>query len=90
MFEEFQAERKVTPKTMAKEFQHLKAFCARAVELGWLKTNFAKKVKLPKTDDVSTLPFHEDEARAMLEACDRLGGETHGRGGYAPIPPIRS
>jgi integrase len=83
LFEEFQAERKVTPKTMAKEFQHLKAFCARAVELGWLKTNFVKKVKLPKTDDVSTLPFREDEARAIQEACARLGGETNGRGGYA-------
>jgi integrase len=83
LFEEFQAERKVAPKTMAKEFQHLKAFCARAVELGWIKINFAKRVKLPKIDDVSILPFHEDEARAILEACDRLGAETGGRGGYA-------
>ena len=83
VFEEFQAERKVTPKTMAKEFQHLTSFCARNVELGWLKTNFAKKVKLPKADDVSTWPFREGEAEAILEACDRLGAETGGRGGYA-------
>ena len=83
VFEQFQSGRDVTAKTMAKEFQHLKSFCARGVELGWLKTNFAKKVKLPKADDVSTLPFREDEARAILEACDRLGGETNGRGGYA-------
>jgi integrase len=83
LFEEYQAERKVTRKTMAKEFQHLKAFCARAAELGWLKTNFAKKVKLPKADDVSTLPFGEAEARAILEACDSLGAEMTGRGGYS-------
>jgi integrase len=83
LFEQFQAERaSVTPKTMAKEFQHLRSFCARLVELESIPANYAKKVKLPKTDDVSTLPFQESEAKAILSACARLG-ETETRGGYA-------
>jgi integrase len=83
LFERFQAERTVTPKTMAKEFQHLKSFCGRLVELGSIPTDFAKKVKLPKTDDVSTLPFKECEAKAILTACSRLGETENQRGGYA-------
>jgi integrase len=93
LFEQFQAERAspreegkraaVTPKTMAKEFQHLKSFSARLVELGSIPTNYAKKVKLPKTDEVSTLPFTESEAKAILAACSRLGETKNRRGGYA-------
>jgi integrase len=92
-FDQFQAERgspreegeraAVTPKTMAKEFQHLKSFCARLVELGLIPINYAKKVRLPKTDDVSTLPFKEAEAKAILAACARLGETENQRGGYA-------
>jgi site-specific recombinase XerD len=83
LFEEFQVSRTVTPKTMGKEFQHLASFCARLVELGSIPTNFAKKVKLPKADGVSTLPFREAEAKAILAACSRLGETENQRGGYA-------
>jgi integrase len=83
LFEQFQAERDVTPKTMGKEFQHLTSFCARGVERGWLQTNFAKNVKLPRADGVSTLPFREAEAKAILAACSRLGETENQRGGYA-------
>jgi integrase len=95
LFEQFQAERAaprgdrenkraaVTPKTMGKEFQHLSSLCARLVELGLIPINYAKKVKLPKSDDVSTLPFKESEAKAILAACARLGETENQRGGYA-------
>jgi integrase len=84
LFEQFQAERAVTPKTMVKEFQHLTSLCARLVERGSLPINYAKKVKLPKADGVSTLPFREAEAKAILAACARLGEcEGGGTGGYA-------
>jgi integrase/recombinase XerD len=83
LFEEFQATREVTPKTMAKEFQHLTSFCTRQIELNWLATNFAKNVALPKADGVSTLPFNEAEAKAILASCARLGRAESGRGGYA-------
>jgi site-specific recombinase XerD len=83
LFEQWQAERKVTPKTMAKEFTHLAALCARGIELGWLPVNFAKKVKLPKADGVSTLPFKEAEAKALQAACARIAEPPpDGRGGY--------
>jgi site-specific recombinase XerD len=83
LFELWQAERKVTPKSMHKEFTHLSGFCSRGIELGWLQVNWAKKVKLPKADGVSTLPFREPEAKAILAACSRLGDTENVRGGYA-------
>jgi integrase len=83
VFEQFQAMRTVTPKTMAKEFTHLSSLCSRGIELGWMQVNLAKKVKLPKADGVSTLPFREAEAKAILAACDRLGETENQRGGYA-------
>jgi integrase/recombinase XerD len=93
LFEQFQAERgspreedkraAATPKTMGKEFQHLKGFNARLAELGLVPANYAKRVKLPKADGVSTLPFRESEAKAILAACPRLGETENQRGGYA-------
>jgi integrase len=81
------AAREVTAKTLGKEFQHLTSLCARGIELGWLETNFAKKVELPKADGVSTLPFREAEAKAILAASARLGECEGGRGGYASYAP---
>jgi integrase len=83
LFEQFQAQRTVTPKTMGKEFQHLTSFCARLVELGLIPINYAEKVQLPKADGVSTMPFREAEAKAILAACSRLGETQNQRGGYA-------
>jgi integrase len=83
VFESWQAERKVTPKSMHKEFTHLSGWCSRLIELGQMETNFAKAIKLPKADGVSTLPFKEAEAKAILAACASLGESESGRGGYA-------
>ena len=82
LFEHYMGAREVTPKTLAKEFKHLASFCSRGMKLGWLETNLARKVELPKTDGVSTMPFKEDEAKALLAACSRLGEEETGRGRY--------
>jgi integrase len=89
LFEQFQAARALGPKTMRTAFIHLGSFCARGVELGWLRSNFARKVKVPKADEVSTLPFREAEARAILAACGRLGEDAAGRGGYAVYSAAR-
>jgi integrase len=83
LFELWQAERKGTPKNVHKEFTHLSGWCARGIESGWLQVNWAKKVKLPKADGVSTLPFTEAEAKAIQAACGRLGETENQRGGYA-------
>jgi integrase len=82
VFEMWQRERRVTPKSMHKEFRHLNGWCSRLVELGCLQTNFAGKIKLPKADGVSTLPFKDAEAKAILAACPRLGENTTGGSGY--------
>jgi integrase len=84
LFEQFQIERAgVAPKTMVKEFLHLGILCGRLMELGLIPINFAGKVKLPKTDDVSTLPFKEQEAKGILAACARLGEAKNWRSKYA-------
>jgi integrase/recombinase XerD len=83
LFEQYMAARQVTPKTLGKEFQHLVSFCERGIKLGWLESNLARKVELPKADGVSTLPFKESEAKALLAACTRLGETDGQRGGYA-------
>ena len=82
LFEYYMGEREVTPKTLEKEFKHLASFCSRGMKLGWLETNLARKVELPKTDGVSTMPFKEDEAKALLAAIPRLGEPEAGRGRY--------
>jgi site-specific recombinase XerD len=92
LFEDFQAERcesrdevrevAIKPKTAGKEFQHLGGLCSRLVELGSIPTNYAQKVKLPKADGVSTMPFKEAEAKALLAACTRLGENKSPGGGY--------
>jgi integrase/recombinase XerD len=82
LFEAYMASREVTAKTLQKEFRHLASFCSRGMKLGWLETNLARKVELPKIDGVSTMPFREDEAKALLAACARLGEEETGRGRY--------
>ncbi len=83
LFEQYLAARAVTPKTADKEFQHLTSFCARGIKLGWLETNFAKDVELPKAEGVSTMPFKESEAKAIQAAVARLGESERGSGGYA-------
>jgi integrase len=81
IFEQWQAHRKVTPKTAEKEFTHLQSLCSRLVKQGLLKENFAKQVKLVPSEGVSTLPFREAEAKAILAACTRLGETDRKLGG---------
>ena len=84
LFEDFQSERgDRTPKTVVKDFTHLAGLCDRLGELGFLSTNFAKKIKLPKTDGVSTLPFKKAEVEALLVACAKLGQTKHPNSEYA-------
>jgi integrase len=81
IFEMWQASRKVTPKTAEKEFTHLQSLCSRLLRQGSLQENFAKHVKLVPSEGVSTLPFREAEAKAILAACSRLGEQDRKLGG---------
>ena len=46
-------------------------FCASA---GWIPTNPAPAVKLPKVHQVPTLPFTDEEFKKLLDAFDRFRG----------------
>jgi site-specific recombinase XerD len=58
--------------TQRKEIEHLRAFCAFAVNKGWLAKNVAKLVKPPKSRDFLTLPYTREEVTSLLNACDRM------------------
>jgi integrase len=84
LFEQYQVERvSAAPRTAKKEFQHLSTLANRLTELGIIPVNFVRKVKLAKVDDVATWPLKQEEARAILTACGRLGEMEHRHGGYA-------
>lgn len=61
------------PSTLRKELKCLRAFCAFAMERGWITKNFAKQMKQPKGAAPVTLPFTPEEAEAILAACDHIG-----------------
>lgn len=71
---DFCAGRKLKPRTARKEIGFLRFFCAWCVDQEWLTKNPAKKIRLPKVDDLATLPFMADEIQSLLAACDHLRG----------------
>lgn len=54
------------------EIETLRSFCGFALEREWLKVNWAKKLKPPRSDEVHTWPFDQGEIDKLLEACDRI------------------
>jgi site-specific recombinase XerD len=62
----------ITSLTQRKEIECLRAFCAFACDRGWLKENFAKKLKPPRESEISTLPFSGPEVKRILDAAGKL------------------
>jgi site-specific recombinase XerD len=69
---DFRASRKIKTSTSSKEIEILRAFCAFAVDRGWMAANYAKKLTRPKLKDPPTLPFEPNEVDLILDACDKL------------------
>jgi site-specific recombinase XerD len=63
--------------TLRKEIGCLRAFCAFAVDRGWMERNLARKLKPPKESSSPTLPFEPAEIEKILEACDQIGNREH-------------
>jgi len=65
------------PSTLRKEIECLRAFCAFAMDRGWMKTNLAKNLRPPKESSLPTLPYDTSEVRLILDACSKLGNRDH-------------
>lgn len=58
--------------TLRKELEHLRAFYAFLVDLGYVESNYAKKVKMPKESRRPTMPFAQAEVERLLTAAAQL------------------
>lgn len=60
---EFRQQRKLGPRTAAKELERIRAFFRFCVENGWLQANPAKAIKAPQARVLPRLPFSERKSR---------------------------
>lgn len=61
------------PKTIQKETETIRQFCAFCRARGWMDTNPAKELKPPKGESRPTLPFTDEEIARLFAACSRMG-----------------
>jgi integrase len=62
---EFRQQRKLGPRTAAKELERIRAFFRFCVENGWLQANPAKAIKAPQAKVLPRLPFSEKEIQKI-------------------------
>jgi integrase len=70
----FRASWKFKATTQQKKLETLRAFFRFCASAGWVESNPAPAVKLPRVHQVPTLPFTEEEIDKLLDACDRFRG----------------
>ncbi|MCU1330700.1 MAG: phage integrase family protein [Bryobacterales bacterium] len=68
----YRRERKIAPGTWRKELETLRAFFAWCGERGWCDTNPGRKLKMPKSEDLTTLPFTSEDVGKLLAATSQI------------------
>ncbi|HPT27295.1 MAG TPA: tyrosine-type recombinase/integrase [Bryobacteraceae bacterium] len=64
----------LTPRTAAKEIEHVRALFRFALDHGWIARNPADKLRKPKTPRTpGTLPFTSAELRKLFQAVETFG-----------------
>ena len=71
----YRAGRKIASTTWRKELETLRAFFAWCLERKWVSENPAKKLKMPRTEELTTLPFTQEELAKLLAAADRISSD---------------
>lgn len=66
----------LTPLTIRKELEAVRAFCEFAVSHDWLPSNPARRVKSPRDTGLPTMPFSPDEVSALLTACGQISNNN--------------
>lgn len=67
--------REIKPRTRRKELEHLRAFFAWCHDRDWCAKNPAKKLRMPKVEDLATLPFTSEEVAKLIAACDQIASD---------------
>lgn len=68
-------DRELKPRTRRKEIEHLRAFFSWCQDRDWCPKNPAKKIRMPRVEDVATLPFTGEEIGKLIAACDQIASD---------------
>lgn len=72
----YRAGRTIAATTWRKELETLRAFWAWCKDRAWCDENPAKKLRMPRVDNLTTLPFTADEVQRLLAACDQIASDN--------------
>jgi integrase/recombinase XerD len=76
---DYRASWELGPVTSGKKVERLRAFFKFCIESGWIKSNPAKLLKLPKVKPTPTLPFSNEEYEKILWATELYPDRPRGR-----------
>lgn len=68
----FRRSRQIAPRSSATELQILRTFFGWCHEREWVERNPARQLRMPRVDDVATLPFTAEEIEKLIAATDRI------------------
>ena len=76
------ASRMIAASTWRKELETLRAFFAWCLDRKWITDNPAKRLRMPRIEDLSTLPFTAEEIDGLQAACDVIASDNHAETAY--------
>jgi site-specific recombinase XerD len=82
LLQKYALTRAIAPSTWRKELETLRAFFAWCVDADWIRKNPAKKVRMPQSEELQTLPFEPDEVRKLIAAADDIFSDNPGETPY--------
>ncbi len=68
-------QKKLRPRTIRGCFHPIRSLCKMMVEEGYLESDPASSVKLPKRDAAQRLTVSEEEMVGLLDACERIANK---------------
>jgi site-specific recombinase XerD len=74
--------REIAASTWRRELETLRAFFAWCVEQKWITDNPAERLRMPRVEDLSTLPLTAEEIDRLIAACDQIASDNPGETPY--------
>jgi len=82
LLDAYRARRKVSPRTWRKELETLRAFFAWCIDRKWASDNPARRMRMPRVDELATLPFEAEDVRKLIKACGQIDTDNPAELGY--------
>ena len=80
VFDDYRAQREISPLTASKELQTLRLFFDFCVRRRWLAHNVAKDVHPPKgIKPKEVIPYRDAEVARLVVACNEIGKQSYER-----------